>query len=189
MDDTNVQNNQPQDPQMGQQGDDSIPSFLNDPSLAQDPAVVDQLAQGQLPPGQIDQDGTDPSSQQVVVGTGVSPEAPGVVAPVETAPQAPEYQADSLKQPEVPPIEQVEKKEADAQVQKPDISAKPTIAPKTVEKEQDISGPKIYGYMVPNKIRNNFRAIKSKKGKGNPSASRTWLYVLLDRMLRMHSDS
>ena len=45
-------------------------------------------------------------------------------------------------------------------------------------------GPKFYGYMVAPQIANNYPLITDQKGKGNPSKSRTWIYMLLDRILK-----
>jgi hypothetical protein len=44
--------------------------------------------------------------------------------------------------------------------------------------------PKFFGYMVSPQIANNYSVISTLKGKGDPKKSRTWIYMLLDRILK-----
>jgi hypothetical protein len=46
------------------------------------------------------------------------------------------------------------------------------------------AAPKFFGYMVSPQIANNYDVISSLKGKGDPKKSRTWIYMLLDRILK-----
>jgi hypothetical protein len=48
--------------------------------------------------------------------------------------------------------------------------------------------PKYFGYSLPPKMVNDFKNIaKQKKKGGDPNESKTWIYVLLDRILKMRS--
>lgn len=44
--------------------------------------------------------------------------------------------------------------------------------------------PKFFGYMVSPQISNNYKTISALKGQGDPQKSRTWIYMLLDRILK-----
>ena len=46
------------------------------------------------------------------------------------------------------------------------------------------AAPKFFGYMVSPQIANNYQTISALKGKGDPKKSRTWIYILLDRILK-----
>ena len=45
-------------------------------------------------------------------------------------------------------------------------------------------GPKIFGYFIPPAITSNIPNIRVRKGSGDPSDAKTWIYVLLDRLLK-----
>jgi hypothetical protein len=44
--------------------------------------------------------------------------------------------------------------------------------------------PKIFGYNISTFILNNIAQVSKHKGKGNPKEAKTWVYVLLDRLLK-----
>lgn len=56
-----------------------------------------------------------------------------------------------------------------------------------VQPQPQANIPKYFGYTIPPVIAANFNFIRANKGKGDPSSSRTWMLVLLDRMLKMRS--
>jgi hypothetical protein len=170
-------NNQvPNDPNAPQ--DDLFPGFLN-PS--DNPA--DQQVPGFLQDGQ---DGSQPSQPQQYIRAG-SPEAP-ITIPVETQPAGPEQGMESSESQEYgrENPEQVENKEL-KKVQNDNNEQVKRPLPKPVTVEAPQKGPQLYGYMVPPQIIKNFNLIRSRKLKGSPTASKTWLYVLLDRILKMHN--
>lgn len=160
----NQQNNQtPQDPKVQSQVDPVVGD-------GQDPS---QANQNQVQPQQVSYD---------------SPESgPASVAAAESAPASVEYGYESIKK-----IEQSQEPEQGSAEKKefsPPIKPSP---PQTQQKKQQQApppqpapaGPKFFGYKVPPQFANNFQMIRKKKGKGNPNDARTWVYVLLDRILK-----
>ena len=120
-------------------------------------------------------------------GSQISPE----VGPISTQSQEgqalpPEYGYDIIKKIETR-AEQIERKEAKpqpqpgipqapksvAQPQQPPVSAQPQLSPL-----------KLFGYKISPLITNNYQLISSQKGKGDPNTARTWIYILLDRLLK-----
>ncbi len=169
-------NQMPIDPnaQVGQ--DDLFPGFLNQPN---DPSAQ---------PDFLQDDQNQPQKPQQYIRAG-SPEAPITVA-VESQPtQSPEQGMESQESQEFgkEDRELVENKEVKKTQNDNDEGVKKPVVVKPVTPEVPQKGPQLYGYMVPPQIIKNFNLIRSRKLKGSPTASKTWLYVLLDRILKMHN--
>jgi len=125
-----------------------------------------------------------PQQQSISVG---SPEAgPMVAASPETTSGNVEFGYEKIKQ-----IEQgteshqgSEKKEVLRPVQPQAPRSKPQPKPKSKPMAQKPQSPKFFGYKVNPQIANNLQLIKKKKGKGKTDDAKTWIYVLLDRILK-----
>ena len=66
--------------------------------------------------------------------------------------------------------------------QNPPVAAPQTAPAQSVKPTQP--APKLFGYVVSPQIANNYQVISGLKGKGDPKKSRTWIYMLLDRILK-----
>lgn len=127
---------------------------------------------------------TVPAQQPTSVSTGSLESAPVTVAP-EQSNQNVEYGYEKLKQIERASenLQQIENKEirnpqnVDQQSEKRQVPVLQT----PVTKPQ---GPKIFGYHIPQSITTNITAIRDRKGTGNPQDATTWIYVLLDKLLK-----
>jgi hypothetical protein len=111
----------------------------------------------------------------------------GPVRPAEKpaeSPTPPEYGYDVIRRIEnVPGSEQMEKKEGKPLVQQPRT---PVYQPPAAQQPATppVKMPKFFGYTVSPQIANNFGLIKTQKGRGDPKEARTWLYILLDKLLK-----
>ena len=174
---TNSQDPQVQDPSASGSSDSMFPSFLNNANTEDfDPSKMSTL-DGQ------DQD--DESAKTAVASPG-SPEAGGAVV-AESQSEAPEYSSEIQTSSESPEIESVESKDAVKPQVSSDIPDKPEVKEKPVEEEKESNAPKIFGYMVPETVMGDFKKIRTNKATGSTDSSKTWLYVLLDRLLKVHS--
>jgi len=59
----------------------------------------------------------------------------------------------------------------------------PTVTLPEIKKP---AGPKLFGYRPPNWA-TDYNYVKTNKGKGKDSESNTWLLLLIDRVLKVHS--
>ena len=133
---------------------------------------------------QIVDPNTIPASQPISVSTGSPESAPVPVAP-EQSNQSVEYGYEKLQQIERASenLQQIENKETrnpqndDQQSEKANVPVAqlPPVKPQ---------GPKIFGYHIPQSITTNISAIRQRKGTGNPQDATTWIYVLLDKLLK-----
>jgi len=128
-----------------------------------------------------------PQRQTATVG---SPETGPIQ--IETSPdsgteQSTEYGHEAIRKIEQQPnpeqsAEQMEQRAAprpqQPQQQKPQPKPKKPSGPEP---------PSFYGYKVPLNISTNPKLIAEKKGTGDPSDSRTWVYMFLDRLLKKQS--
>lgn len=135
-----------------------------------------------------DQQGIDPNTvpaqQPVSVSTGSPESAPIPVAP-EQSNQSVEYGYEKLKQLERASenLQQIENKET-RNPQNDDQQAEKAKMPVAQIPSAKPQGPKIFGYHIPQAITTNITAIRERKGTGNPDDARTWIYVLLDKLLK-----
>lgn len=133
---------------------------------------------------QIIDPNTVPVQQPISVSTGSPESAPIPVAP-EQSNQSVEYGYEKLKQIEKASenLQQIENKETrnpqndDQQLEKHQIPVTQLPPAKT-------EGPKIFGYHIPQSITTNINAIRERKGTGDPREATTWIYVLLDKLLK-----
>ena len=125
---------------------------------------------------------------QQFISTG-SPEVPGAVDRGEVAKPA-EYGHEVIKRIEATPegaqerAERKDKKYKDQQRRQPKDDPKQQ---KLKKKTSDYPSPKYFGYNIPPQISNNYKLIKKNTGKGDPSSSATWIWVLLDRLLKVRT--
>ena len=143
---------------------------------AQSPATVASVA----PPAEPASSSPIPSGSVTVGG----PEtAPAKSAAAEQQ-KAPEYGYERIKQIESgaeqaeKAIERKDNKQIQAP-QRPVVKKEPLIA-----KPAQPQGPKFYGYKVSPTLANDFHLIASQKGKGDTESSKTWIFMLLDRLLK-----
>ena len=114
---------------------------------------------------------------------GVRVEQTDVAKPVEAAPEA-------VKIPEIhEKYTDIERK--DQKQYYPQNQQQQQVQPQQQVQQQVASSlkpqqpaPKFYGYMVSPQIANNHALISSLKGRGETNKSRTWIYMLLDRILK-----
>lgn len=160
---------------------------MGDNTNQQYPSYTDDNNQSFIPPSiQSYDDLQEPEVIPISVSPG-SPESAPIPMPKEQSSESIEYGYEKLKQVETANegLSQIERKEAkppqpqddtrvgeQIQIQPP---ALPTVKPQ---------GPKIFGYYIPPSITSNIQAIKQKKGTGDPQDATTWIYVLLDRLLK-----
>lgn len=126
---------------------------------------------------------TPVQNEDVVYSTG--PESAPIKISPET-PQAPEQTTEKIAEnkPELNTnsIEKREQKAVYPQNQQTNNSHPPVLPVQPIKPVQQ--GPRFYGYKVAPQIANNFALIVQQKGKGKPDESRTWIYMLLDRILK-----
>jgi len=126
-------------------------------------------------------------AQPISVGT---PEAPiNINSNQEVSkPESVEYGYESIKNLEnaPQPIESAERKEkpiAPKQKKQQSIQTKQPKPIKTVPVNRP-KQPSFFGYKIPPQIANNTANIIAQKGKGDTAEARTWIYMLLDRLMK-----
>ena len=168
-------------------------AYIMDTSMQDDGQKVKQATDGsQMQPIQLDPATVKQFAKPQIVSTTTSrgtPEAGPVQAgPVEVTPALTEYGYEALQQIENAGEQkaQNENREATPQAIPSSSSSRPikkVVSEETTARKQ----PKFFGYNVPPKLANDFGLIKSKKGKGSPQKARTWILMLLDRLLKKQS--
>lgn len=132
----------------------------------------------------------DPSflnNQTPVSVHGGTPESAPIPVVTETPGENIEYGYERLRQIEntEAELEKVENKESLNQNSQDELKTetKPqdTPVPPPIVKPQ---GPKVFGYYIPPAITSNLASIRNKKGTGDPQEARTWIFVLLDKLLK-----
>ncbi len=116
-----------------------------------------------------------------------SPESAPIPVAKENANESVEYGYEQLKQVETTNenLSQIERKEPiPSQTQGDNQLGQKAPPPIPLVPAQKPQGPKIFGYYIPPSITSNLANIKQKKGRGNPQDATTWIYVLLDRLLK-----
>jgi hypothetical protein len=128
--------------------------------------------------------------QQTQVSYGGGPESGPVEIKKESGP-ATESAAETTKDRESVPENDktIERKEAKPSVYPQNAQASTTSQtvvniPQIQPVKPKVIPPKFFGYMISPQIANNFPMISTQKGKGSPTKSRTWIYMLLDRLLK-----
>lgn len=135
----------------------------------------------QYPPGQYPV--TQPH-QPVSVGGGLSPEVPSTVAPEQGG--VPEMAGDALKPAEQAAVEAPEKQ--GEQIQQAPKQQEAIKAPEKVPNQQKFENPfsKVYGYKASPQIATQSKKNKGKKVTGDVTQAKTWIVVLLGRLLSMY---
>lgn len=149
----------------------------------QDPAQNDQQMQDHTGAEDVEQ------QQPQVVSAPGSPEAgPAVVEQSEGAPQDVEYGYEKIKEIEKggEQLSSGEKKESESGPQQPaQKQPRKKPEPQTEPSQQaQLKPPKIFGYHLSKRFTSNLHNIKNLKGKGDPAQAQTWIYMLLDRLLK-----
>lgn len=163
------------------QNDDNQVSFANTQGV--------QYPSSQTPTSQNGDQGVfDPNAvpvqQPTSVSTGSPESSPMPVVP-EQSKQSVEYGDEKLKQIERASenLQQIENKEI-RNPQNDDQQSEKRQIPVTQLPPAQPQGPKIFGYHIPQSITTNISAIRERKGTGNPQDATTWIYVLLDKLLK-----
>lgn len=129
----------------------------------------------------------EPVEQQMISVGG--PEAPASMPVAEAAPKPNvEFGYEAIKKIEqgAENLKQIEHKEQLAKSQPPQVPQNQVQAAKPVV-NQPVVAPnavKISGYKVAPQVASNLSYVSSQKGKGDPKQSRTWVVMLLDRLLK-----
>lgn len=161
---------------------------MGDNTNQQYPSYSDDNAQNIVPPSvQAYDDLQEPEVVPISVSPG-SPESAPIPMPKEKPSESVEYGYEKLKQVETTNenLSQIERKEAKPPQPQDDTQVQPQVqvaAPPTLPTVKS-QGPKIFGYYIPPSITSNIQAIRQKKGTGDPQDATTWIYVLLDRLLK-----
>lgn len=130
---------------------------------------------------------TDQTQGPISVHTGTPESAPVPVAPEASSEDNVEYGYEKLRQIENAGIEleKIENKESLNQKPQDELQSEPQQPdPVALVPQVKPEGPKIFGYYIPPNITSNLSNIRAKKGTGDPQDARTWIYVLLDRLLK-----
>ncbi|MBN1916233.1 hypothetical protein JW796_04630 [Candidatus Dojkabacteria bacterium] len=175
----------PQIEQVGvQESADLFPSFLNDQAGVKEDFDLSKMSG-------LSENGTggnkEENKSKFIGGGNFSPEISSGAVSVEAQPIAVEYGTEVQTSVEAPEIKKAENKEKKQQQDKPEIPEKPVFIQKSKEPSTEYEAPALFGYVVPPKVMQEFKAIRNLKDKGAPDSAKTWLYVLLDRLLKMHS--
>ena len=131
---------------------------------------------------------TDPNAvsvqQPISVSVG-SPESAPVPVATEQTKESVEYGDEKLRQIERTSenLQQIENKET-RNPQNDDQQSEKKQIPVTQLPPAKPQGPKIFGYHIPQSITTNINAIRERKGTGDPQDATTWIYVLLDKLLK-----
>lgn len=152
----------------------------------------DPFAQGQDPQVVLDsqQDANDNIPVTVPTNAGSLESAPVPVANESAGEQAPEFGYEQIQNMERS-VEGENSSEQGEQV-KPqeeteEIEPEPTPIPPPVT-DQKPQGPRFFGYQIPQVLTSNLSSLRSQVGKGDPVDARTWMVVLLDRLLQKQSN-
>lgn len=167
------------------------PASVQSPYPQQDASQYSSSTGGQVVYGQVQDPYTTPDDDQtrgpVSVHTGTPESAPMPVAPEASTEDSVEYGYEKLKQIENGgmELEKIENKESLSQQPQDEIQTQPkqeVVVPEPVPSPPP--GPKIFGYQIPQSISSNLSSLRAKKGTGDPQEGRTWIYVLLDKLLK-----
>ncbi len=129
----------------------------------------------------------DQQQSPISVHTGSPESAPTTLSPEATSEDKVEFGYEKLRQIEqgTMELEKIENKESMSQnptdeLQDQSIQSEVLPDPGVVKS----AGPKIFGYQIPKSITSNLTNIKARKGTGDPQDATTWIYVLLDKLLK-----
>lgn len=147
--------------------------------------------------GQTSQQGDDPlmpAKQDNMISVG-SPESPVTIdngaATESQKPQEFGYeQLQKIENMSENALEAAERKEAkrpEDPRQNNFQSQQPPQPVAPIKKKPSPDSPKYFGYNIPPQIANNYKLIQSNAGKGDPASSQTWVYMLLDKLLKVRS--
>ncbi|MEI7578988.1 MAG: hypothetical protein WCJ58_02985 [bacterium] len=124
-----------------------------------------------------------------------NPEGSVNVVRVETAagsePQQKEFGYDQIKRIEKQPDsnQSGEKKEFSRPALQQNPQVPPIQAPKPVIPEIKPKMPSFFGYRIPPHISKSYTVISKQKTQGDTREARTWIYMLLDRLLKKQTYS
>lgn len=185
--DNNFQNNQTYDPFQGGNPQPGQPAPANPQDPYGQPMPVNQPGFYRQPVPANRQANPAQGQPYSPAAAPVSPEAgPVTEGAAENQPQQTEYGYDVIKKIESQ-AEQIERKEPkpQPQPQQPQQQGnKPAAGQQAPSAPVQPSPIKLFGYKISPLITNNFKLISNQKGRGDPASARTWIYVLLDRLLR-----
>lgn len=165
-------------------------------SPTQNPYPQEDLGQynsntgGQTPYGQVQDPYTTSDDVQplapISVHTGTPESAPMPVAPEVSNEDSVEYGYEKLKQIENGgmELEKIENKESLSQQPQDEIQSQPKQEEVVEPTLSGPTGPKIFGYQIPQSITSNLSDLRARKGTGDPAEAKTWIYILLDKLLK-----
>jgi hypothetical protein len=162
---------------------------MNDNTQQQNPQQAQQMAPfgGALPFSNIAKP-QNPAQSQITISA--SPESGPIQIKTNEAQRAPDKAPESQKNTEFKPeslqaIERKEQKSIYPQNQQQQVNPAQQRPQNVVPVQQaTLMAPKFYGYAVSPQLANNHPLISSQKGKGDTAKTRTWIYILLDRILK-----
>lgn len=167
------------------------PTSIQNPYPQQDPGHYSSNTGSPGPYGQVQDPYTTPDDDQaqspISVHIGTPESAPMPIAPEASTEDSVEYGYEKLKQIENGgmELEKIENKESLSQQPQDEIQTQPkqeVVVPEPAPSPPP--GPKIFGYQIPQSISSNLSSLRAKKGTGDPQEGRTWIYVLLDKLLK-----
>ncbi|HEX9804190.1 MAG TPA: hypothetical protein VGA67_00760 [Candidatus Dojkabacteria bacterium] len=119
-----------------------------------------------------------------------SPEVPGYSPSGEQSPQQEQVFSDEQLRRWESELQKAEKnrewkRQDDPSNAQQNDGSQPGQKPK--KKQNDEFSPRYFGYSIPPQIANNMNAIAANAGKGNANDSKAWLYVFLDRLMKLRA--
>ena len=158
----------------------------NIPQQNQPFPVDDQGAAGtyNYVPNAATQDPSAPSTQ-ISVSSG-TPESAPIPVSTESPAENIEFGYEKLKQIENTreELDKIENKETRQQQDPLEQQIEPRKPEMPVSAPPKPMGPKVFGYFIPPAITSNIQNIRQNKGSGDTRDAKTWIYVLLDRLLK-----
>jgi len=175
---SNIQEDIPASNSQGQVGGQFIPQNNNPPS----PQNVQQNTQ------QVQNNWQVPSQQNSQYPSSVPVNNTQQSVPISPSPEVPARieSQESMPMPE----RMVESEKAKERSEKTNIEEEPkekiTKEPEHEPEEKRFESPfRVYGYQAPSNMTQLGDSLKTAKVKGNPQDAKTWLFVLLGKLLRI----
>lgn len=132
--------------------------------------------------GQMQQ---NPQPQQQYVSAGGSPESSPSQSPSQESVAQPEFGNEFIKKLDNDTTPDQAERRDNTQYDDPMKQQYIPLPPKPVAQDESAL-PRYFGYQIPPTITSDTTMINSYAGQGDPSASKTWIYVLLKKMMKMH---
>lgn len=174
-------NQQFSDPQ-GMQGQSQGPNQFYDPQQAVTPQIMQQDDQQWQAPQEEDASGGNAPTQSNFG----SPESAPIASPESsTAEPTPEYGYEKIQDIEASAeVDNAQPEKGETIPTQPEEKTEPAPTPPVAPVASKPTGPKFFGYPIPQSLTSNLEELKQKRGKGDLVDARTWMVVLLDRFLR-----